>query len=103
MIAVIARYQGSSRPQLRDRLIKLLPAHLRAATIKAIAILRVARALNQGRRAAVHAIKISGRDADIILSIRAGRAGADLELWAAEKETPYFREVFGRELIFKPL
>src|SRR5436305_5708159 len=103
VIAVIARYQGSSRPQLRDRLIKLLPAHLRAATIKATAILRVARALNQGRRAAVHAIKISARDADIILSIRAGRAGADLELWAAEKETPYFREGFGRELIFKPL
>jgi hypothetical protein len=26
------------------------------------------------------------------------RAGVDLELWAVESESAYFREVFGREL-----
>ena len=33
--------------------------------------------------------------------VKGARGGADLELWAGEKEVPYFREVFGRELAFK--
>ena len=101
IIATIARFQGNSKPQLRDRLIKALPAQVRSDVIKAIAILRVARALNQGRRAAVHSFRATGRDGQITINVKAIRSGADLELWAGEKEIPYFREVFGRELIFK--
>ncbi len=101
IIATIARFQGNSKPQLRDRLIKALPAQVRSDVIKATAILRVARALNQGRRAAVHSFRASGRDGQITISVKAIRTGADLELWAGEKEISYFREVFGRELIFK--
>jgi exopolyphosphatase/guanosine-5'-triphosphate,3'-diphosphate pyrophosphatase len=101
IIAVIARFQGKSKPQLRDRLIKVLPAQTRADVIKAVAILRLARALNQGRRGAVHSIKAVARGGDITIVVKAGRAGADLEFWAAEKEVAYFREVFGRELLFK--
>jgi exopolyphosphatase/guanosine-5'-triphosphate,3'-diphosphate pyrophosphatase len=103
IIAIIARFQGNSRPQLRDRLVKVLPAHLRAEVIKAIAILRVARTLNQGRREAVHSIQVRARGGDITIAAKTGRAGADLEMWAAGKEVSYFREVFGRELLFKVL
>lgn len=101
IIATIARYQGNSRPQLRDRIIKLLPAHLRSDVMKATAMLRVARALNQGRRGAVQSIQAGVRGGQVIINLRTARGGADLELWAAEKEKPYFREVFGRELVFK--
>ena len=101
MIAVIARFQGSSRPDIRERLIKLLPAQLRGEVIKATAILRLARALNQGRRAAVHSVQAAARGGDITISVKASKAGAELELWAAEKEVPYFREVFGRELLLR--
>ena len=59
IIATVARFQGNSKPQLRDRLIKLLPAQIRSDVIKATAILRVARALNQGRRSAVESIRAS--------------------------------------------
>ena len=69
--------------------------------MKATAILRVARALNQGRRSAVQSIYAGVRDGQVIVNLKTARAGADLELWAAEKEKPYFREVFGRELVFK--
>ncbi len=48
IIATVARFQGNSKPQLRDRLIKVLPAPLRSDVIKATAILRVARALACG-------------------------------------------------------
>ncbi len=101
IIATIARFQGNSKPQLRDRLIKLLPAQIRSDVIKSIAILRVARALNQGRRSAVESVRAAVRNGDVALITKAHRGGADLELWAGEKEVPYFREVFGRELTFK--
>lgn len=101
IIATVARFQGNSKPQLRDRLIKLLPAQMRSDVIKSTAILRVARALNQGRRSAVQSLRASGRNGEVTIAVTAGRGGADLELWAGKKEVPYFREVFGRELIFK--
>lgn len=103
IIATIARYQGNSRPQLRDRLIKVLPAQSRTDVLKATAVLRVARALNQGRRASVQKVKVAVRDGSVQLGLTASRGGADLEVWAAEKEVPYFREVLGRELSFKLL
>jgi exopolyphosphatase/guanosine-5'-triphosphate,3'-diphosphate pyrophosphatase len=103
IIATIARYQGNSRPQLRDRLIKVLPAQLRADVLKATALLRVAKALNQGRRGAVQDVKGQTRDGSVLLDVAAARGGADLELWAAQKEVSYFLEVFGRELSFRLL
>jgi exopolyphosphatase / guanosine-5'-triphosphate,3'-diphosphate pyrophosphatase len=101
IIATVARFQGNSRPHLRDRLIKILPAQVRSDVIKATAILRVARALNQGRRSAVEGLRVSAKGGDVTLTVQTGRSGAELELWAAEKERAYFREVFGRELDFK--
>jgi exopolyphosphatase/guanosine-5'-triphosphate,3'-diphosphate pyrophosphatase len=100
IIATIARYQGNSRPQLRDRLIKALPAQMRADVLKGTALLRVARALNQGRRDAVQRVRVAAKDGHVRMDVAASRGGADLELWAAEKEVSYFREVFGRELSF---
>lgn len=102
IIATLARFQGNSKPQMRDRLIKVLPAPVRADVIKATALLRVGRALNQGRRAAVSSIRASARDGQLIVTLKARRrGGVDLELWAGEKEVVYFREVFGRELNFR--
>ena len=99
VIATIARFQGNSKPELRDRLIKVLPAPIRSDVIKATALLRVARALNQGRRGAVQSVRAAAHDGEINISVKArSRAGVDLELWAGEKEVVYFREVFGREL-----
>lgn len=103
IVATIARFQGNSKPELHDRLIKLLPARVRSDVIKATAILRVARALNQGRRGSVRQLRAASRDGQITIGIKPGRGGADLELWAGEKEIPYFRDVFGRELTFKLL
>jgi exopolyphosphatase / guanosine-5'-triphosphate,3'-diphosphate pyrophosphatase len=101
IIATVARFQGNSRPQLRDRLLKVLPASLRADVIKATAILRLAKALNHGRHSAVRTVRAVARQQHVTIHMNAGRGGADLELWAAEKEIPYFLGVFGRELSFK--
>src|SRR5258706_793150 len=101
IIAAIARFQGNSKPQLTDRPMKQVPPAARQHTIIAVLILRLARALNQGRRIAVRDLRVRVGEAEVELSLKVGRAGADLELWAAEKEIPYFREVLGRELLLK--
>jgi exopolyphosphatase/guanosine-5'-triphosphate,3'-diphosphate pyrophosphatase len=101
IIATIAFYQGNSTPQLSDRRIKLLPGSIRLDVIKSIAILRMARALNQGRREAVCQLKATIRKGQMTIHIKPNRGGADLELWAGQKEIPYFREVFGIDLAIR--
>ncbi len=61
-------------------------------------LLRLARALDQGRHGIVNDIKVRVKAGQIKLLLKTKRGGADLELWALEKESNYFREVFGREL-----
>jgi exopolyphosphatase / guanosine-5'-triphosphate,3'-diphosphate pyrophosphatase len=99
LIAVIARYQGGSTPQLSDRIVRALQPRLRHEALKAIAILRLARALNHGRRQAVRSARTRMTDSTVVLTLQKARTGAELEVWAAEKEADYFRDVFGRELV----
>jgi exopolyphosphatase / guanosine-5'-triphosphate,3'-diphosphate pyrophosphatase len=99
IIAAIARFLGKSRPTVDDPDIKAIEPEERASVQKAIMLLRVARALNLGRSRAVQKVRISHRAAEVRLTlVPRRRMGVDLELWAIEKDAPYFREVFGREL-----
>lgn len=98
IIATIARYQGKSRPDAANRILRLLTPKDRPLIPKAVTLLRLARALDQGRNRAVKDIRVQVRRGTVALDIRPSGAAADLEIWAVEKERAYFREVFGREL-----
>jgi exopolyphosphatase/guanosine-5'-triphosphate,3'-diphosphate pyrophosphatase len=99
LIAAIARYLGKSRPTLDEPAVKALDPADRAGVQKAIMLLRLARALNLGRSRAVQKIWVTQKGASVHLTlVPRRRMGVDLELWAIEKDAPYFREVFGREL-----
>jgi exopolyphosphatase/guanosine-5'-triphosphate,3'-diphosphate pyrophosphatase len=98
LIAAIARYVGKSKPSPQDRTLRLLPALDRQLVPRAVALLRMARALNLGRKAAVEKIRARVKDSSVDLKLQTRRGGADLELWQLLKEKNYFREVFGREL-----
>jgi len=99
IIAAIARYLGKSRPMAGDGPVKVLAPADRANVRKASLLLRLARALNLGRNRAVRMARVKVGHSKVELEMRAkSRSGADLELWAVEKEKGYFREVFGREL-----
>lgn len=66
---------------------------------KASLLLRLARAMNLGRGKAAKNARVAVRDGEVRLTLgSSGRQGADLELWAIEKDKTYFRELFGREL-----
>ena len=98
-IAAIARYLGKSRPTPNDAAIKLLSAADQEFVKKASLILRLARALNLSRSAAVRQTGVTVRDGLVKFTLtRKARGSVDLEMWAVEKEKAYFREVFGREL-----
>ena len=66
---------------------------------KASILLRMARALNMGRIHSVERFSISSRNGKVAMKlVPRGKSSVDLEVWAIEKDRPYFREVFGREL-----
>jgi exopolyphosphatase/guanosine-5'-triphosphate,3'-diphosphate pyrophosphatase len=98
VIAAITRYLGKSRPSGDDALMKRFTPAERNAIRRAVVLLRLARALNQGRRAAVRKVRARLGRGEVTLRLTAKRGGAELELWALAKERSYFREVFGRDL-----
>jgi exopolyphosphatase/guanosine-5'-triphosphate,3'-diphosphate pyrophosphatase len=99
LIAAIARYVGRSRPGIESRALRPLAPLEGVQVQKAVILLRLARALNFSRRAAVPQVAVRVRADRVELKITPGRGGAELELWALSKECRYFREVFGRELV----
>jgi len=99
IIAAIARYLGKSRPVPGDAPIKVLPSADQECVLKTSLLLRLARALNLSRTAAVRAVRVRVHEGEVKFTVvTKQRSSVDLELWAVEKERNYFREVFGREL-----
>jgi exopolyphosphatase/guanosine-5'-triphosphate,3'-diphosphate pyrophosphatase len=98
MISAIARYLGKSRPQPGDRALRNLPAEEHRRVDRAVALLRLAEALNQDRASDVLRVAVKVYPKRVYLELEPGRSGAELELWSLRKEAGYFREVFGREL-----
>jgi exopolyphosphatase/guanosine-5'-triphosphate,3'-diphosphate pyrophosphatase len=99
LIATIARYVGKSKPDAEARPLRDLTAEERALVPKVVMLLRLARALEQGRRGAVKGVRVRVQASRVTLHLVTRLRGADLELWAIEKERNYFRELFGRELV----
>ena len=96
IIAAIARYLGKSRPSPEDGPIKVLPPSDQKQIEKASLVLRLAWGLNLGRSGALKTTKVKIREGSVNLTLVPKRPlNVDLELWAVEKEKPYFREVFG--------
>jgi exopolyphosphatase/guanosine-5'-triphosphate,3'-diphosphate pyrophosphatase len=98
LVSAIARYLGKSRPQPGDRALRNIPADEHKNVQRAVVLLRLAVALNQDRASDVLRVTTRVYPKRVLLELRPGRTGAELELWSLRKEAAYFREVFGREL-----
>jgi len=101
IIAAIARYVGTSMPAAGDSVLKLIPRPDQVQVPKAVALLRLARALDQARRGAVSDLTVHVKqDGPVSLTLTpASPEGVELELWAIELERNYFKSVFGRDLL----
>jgi exopolyphosphatase/guanosine-5'-triphosphate,3'-diphosphate pyrophosphatase len=98
VIAAIARYLGKSRPSAADAPIKALPPSHQKDIAKASLLLRLAWGLNLGRSGALKTVRVRIQEGSVEMTLVPKHPmSVDLELWAVEKETAYFREVFGRD------
>jgi exopolyphosphatase/guanosine-5'-triphosphate,3'-diphosphate pyrophosphatase len=98
MIAAIARYLGKSRITPDNSAVRLLTPADRLLLPRAVVLLRLARAIEQGRRGAVLKLRAKLEPRSVQLTLVTRPTGAELELWALERERDYFAEVFGCEL-----
>lgn len=99
IVSAIARYLGKSRPDANDRPMRMVAIEEHEHVKGAIALLRLAVALNQDRANDTLRIRAKVYPRRVVLDLQANRGGAELELWSARKEADYFREVFRRELL----
>ena len=81
-----------------DRPMRWIPVEEHVHVTRAVALLRLAVALNQDRASAVLQMKTHVYPKRVLLELVPGRGGAELEAWSLKKEADYFREVFRREL-----
>ena len=98
IVAAIARFIGKSKPAPDHRVIRVLPELDRHFVVRAVALLRLALAFDQGRAGAVQNFRIRIQPAEVKVVLESKRGTGDLEMWAVEKERNYFRAVFGRDL-----
>ena len=102
IIAAIARYVGKSLPSPSDQVMRVLPGIEQIHVAKAVALLRLARALDQGRRAAGRAAESSrpsGRARASDAEAKSRRKGLSWNCGRSSRRRNYFETVFGRELL----
>jgi exopolyphosphatase/guanosine-5'-triphosphate,3'-diphosphate pyrophosphatase len=99
VIAAIARYLGKSKITPDSPALRLLAPADRTRLQAAVVLLRLARAVEQGRRGAVLGVRAKVEAESVKLTLLTRPTGAELELWALERERGYFAEIFGRELV----
>ena len=99
IIAAIARFVGKSRPSDDSPAMRAIAAADRLLVPRAVMLLRLARAMEQGRRGAVHGLRVRCNDQQVKLTLLSRAGGAELEMWALDKEKALFREIFNRELL----
>jgi len=97
-IAAVARFLGKSKITPASPSVRVLTPADRILLPRAVVLLRLARAVEQGRRAAVLGLRAKLEPTCVRLTLVARPNGAELELWALQRERDYFTEVFGREL-----
>ena len=97
MMSAIARYLGKSRPDAMERPLRSIPVEEHSNVIRCVVILRLAVAMHQGRMSSL-GLQVRVYPKRVLLTLRPGRGGAELERWSLEKEAVYFREIFRRDL-----
>ena len=97
-IAALARYLGSSKITPTSQAVRVLAPTDRLLLPRVVVLLRLARAVEQGRRGAVLNVRAKLEPRSVQLTLVSKPTGSELELWALERESSYFFEVFGRAL-----
>jgi len=99
IIANVARYYRKSEPEDEHPWFAQLSSRQQEIVRKLVAILRIADALDRGRRGAIRDIAVDVGRKSVLMTLRK-RADADVEIAAAERKAKYFRRIFDRRVEF---
>ena len=97
VVANVARYYRKATPSLEDENFAQLSPAQQDVVRKLAAILRIADALDRGRRRAVRDVGVETSDGKVRFRLRP-RGDADVELEAALKRAKYFGKVYEAEV-----
>jgi exopolyphosphatase/guanosine-5'-triphosphate,3'-diphosphate pyrophosphatase len=97
LVATVARYHRRSTPDRKRADLAHLSGTELTAVRKLAALLRVANALDASHQQPVRELRAEQRDGRVVLRLGL-RAPADLEIWDADREGHFFREVFRKRL-----
>ena len=102
IVANVARYYRKATPDDADADASLaqLSASQKDIVRRLTAILRIADALDRGRRGAIRDVGVEVSDGEVRFRLR-GRGDASLELESATKRAKYFRKVFETDVDFE--
>ncbi len=97
VIAMLCRFHRKSMPQARHDAFQALEASLRQGIIKLLPLLRLADGLDQSHTQGVRGISVHHIQERVEVVLRA-EIEPELELWAAERVSPVFQQVYERPL-----
>ena len=100
VIANVARYYRKAVPDGEHPAFAQLSPTQQEIVEKLVAILRVADALDRGRRGSIRDVLVVANDDELEFRLRP-RAQPDVELESAQKRARYFEKVFGRRVEFE--
>ena len=97
IVANVARYYRKATPSDEDDNFAQLSAWQKDVVCKLTAILRIADALDRGRRRAIRDVGVEASDGKVRFRARL-RGDADVEMEAAERRVKYFGKVFEKDV-----
>ena len=97
LVATVARYHRRSTPDRKRADLAHLSGSELTTLRKLAALLRIANALDASHQQPVRELRAEHRNGAVTLRLRL-RGAADLELWDADREARFFREVFRKRV-----
>jgi exopolyphosphatase / guanosine-5'-triphosphate,3'-diphosphate pyrophosphatase len=99
-ISLLCRYHRKSMPQARHEGFSTLNPETRRTVQLMVPLLRLADSFDRSHEQRVERVQCHLRDGQVLIeAAAAGSADIDLEVWAAERIAPAFRESYVRDLL----
>jgi exopolyphosphatase/guanosine-5'-triphosphate,3'-diphosphate pyrophosphatase len=100
LIANLCRYHRKALPTAEHENVQLLDIEGRRAVTYLIPLLRMADSLDRSHGQRIRSVAVRQRDSDFLISLNvAPDTDADLEIWAAERLSDIFRQVYNKPAV----
>jgi exopolyphosphatase/guanosine-5'-triphosphate,3'-diphosphate pyrophosphatase len=99
LVANLCRYHRKNMPAPEHESFQLLPAEDQNTVTMLTPMLRLADSLDRGNGQKVQSVECLVQEREIFVNLHAhSAAGLELEIWAASRLDPLFRQVYGKKL-----